>query len=144
MLEKITGIFIVNDENGKQKLNMAHGKFYIIACYLFSLWTLFCAADNYPFSRNSEAAKAVTFFIMAVLSAGAAFLFFMLIIKLRKKEEFGPLKIAVMLGIVNYAVCEIVNSESAFKEFIPFTLIGIFIYILVYMTGAILFPTPKI
>ena len=79
MLEKITGIFLVEDEKGSQKLNMAHGKLYIMACWLFGLWTLFYAFRYYPFgSRNKTAGvlEALPFFIMAALSLAAVVSFF--------------------------------------------------------------------
>ena len=68
----------------------------------------------------------------------------MLIKKLRKSEKFGPIKMAAVLGIVNFVVCETVNSDGVFKEYLPFTLSGVVIYILVYMVGAMIFITPKI
>ena len=147
MLKKITGFFLVEDEKGCQKLNMAHGKMYIMACWLFALWTLFYAFRYYPFGSRDTAAGvlgALPFFIMALLSLAAAVSFFLLIKKLRKSEKFGPIKMAAVLGIVSYLVCETVNSGSVFKEYLPFTFSGIFLYILVYMIGAAVLITPKI
>lgn len=139
MINKIKNLFY-NDDRPKTKRITQN--LCMLLLFLFMMWMLYHSFHYY------EEIILITVIDIAVLIFMGLVILAALIVFIRhclkKNIEYDPLITAAFFGAVNYWVCELVNGDKVIKDYIIFTLTGVFLNILIFILGAAIFRNPRI
>ena len=135
MLNWVRDYLYSTDEAGVQRIDLSHIKTY--ACFLYLMGLLcYCVGLG---NTNDVYFENIVLGVALLLFAAFFFVVLYLMISKNKSECFNSIIIAVFLGISNYVVCETTNGCRTIKEYLPFTIISILLYTLLFVVGPILF-----